>query len=141
MTYQDPHTAEVRRLAELLACAIRQKGIPRRVLEAKMGLERGALSELLSGDGELHLRDLLRILEVLELHPWHFFRVAFNRPRVRTGSAGDPGAEEELVAALRSARPSRAAELSGIEAPNEEPSLAAGGNGGSDPARGVLGSS
>lgn len=144
MSRHDPHAAEVRRLAELLACAVRQKGTSRRALEEKLGMSRGDLSELLSGDADLRLSDLLRILEALEVHPWYFFRVAFSRPRTRAGAAGDSGAEEELVAVLQNARSpqaARTAELAESDGWVEEPPPTAEGNDGPDRARGARGSS
>lgn len=101
-------------------------------------MSRGDLSELLSGDADLRLADLLRILEALEVHPWHFFRVAFHRPPARAGSEGAPGAEEELVAVLQKARSSEAdlaaapeaAESAEADGWAEEPPPTAEGSGG-----------
>lgn len=140
MRLQDSHAAEVHRLADLLATAIRQKGVRRDALEDKLALRRGELTELLSGS-DLRLGELLRLLEALELHPWHFFRVAFNRPRPRAGSESAPGAEEELVVSLREAGAAAEPDFNESAERREGEPPAAEGSGGQDPARGARGSS
>lgn len=102
MALRDPYSAEVRRVVELLAYGVRQKGLSRRALEEKMGMSRGYLSELLSGDVDLRISYILMILEALEIHPWQFFRVAFNRPQLgRSAPVPEASAEEELLAVMQ----------------------------------------
>lgn len=105
---QRRYESEVRRVVDLLAYAVRRKGVTRRSIEEKMGVSRGYLSELLSGEIDLRLSQILMILEALEVHPRDFYRIVYNYEgtlaqeelalAVAQGSdaPSDPGAEELL---------------------------------------------
>lgn len=79
-------------MVDLLAYAVRRKGVTRRSIEEKMGVSRGYLSELLSGEIDLRLSQMLMILEALEVRPRDFYRIVYNYE----GSL----AQEELALAM-----------------------------------------
>lgn len=73
----DQHTAEIARLSELLKAVIKLSEIPTAEIERRIGQSPGYIWRLLSGTFELKLRRILEILEVIELRPAEFFRLAY----------------------------------------------------------------
>lgn len=85
---------EVERLAELLRTFIRAAGLSMRELDEKLGLSPSYASRLLKGD--LRLRHLLQVLQVLGVAPGAFFELAFPK-------AERQGADVRLVQEVRRA--------------------------------------
>ncbi|HBL28138.1 MAG TPA: hypothetical protein DD490_14995 [Acidobacteria bacterium] len=98
--------AEARRLADLLALLVRMSGRSHRSIEHDLGFGSAFLSKILRGDVRLQTTHILRICEVLEIEPYHFFKMAYpkaKRPpglllvKVREAAGLDPVAEEDAA--------------------------------------------
>ncbi|HEX9944268.1 MAG TPA: helix-turn-helix transcriptional regulator [Thermoanaerobaculia bacterium] len=70
-------SAEVLRIARLLERLILFKKIPIRQVEKQLHVSNGTLARLFSGRVELKLRHILDILEVLQVSPQTFFKLAY----------------------------------------------------------------
>lgn len=71
------------RLLRLLQGSIRAAGFTQTEVDARIGRRRGYLSHVFQRRVDLKLADLLRVLEVLRLHPGRFFHAAVDG---RTGA-------------------------------------------------------
>lgn len=71
---------DVTRILAMLRDAVRFSNLPNREVERRLGSASGSLSRLFAGSGELKLRQILDILEIVGLPPANFFRVAFSEP-------------------------------------------------------------
>jgi transcriptional regulator with XRE-family HTH domain len=69
--------AEVVRLTNLLASAIRFSGWKQRDIEKSLGLSSGSMSRLLSGGIELKIKHVLEICEVIGFPPARFFHASY----------------------------------------------------------------
>lgn len=73
---------EVVRILAMLRDAVRYSNLSNREVERRLGVSAnsGYLSRLFAGTRELKLRQVLDILDVVELPPANFFRAAFAEP-------------------------------------------------------------
>jgi len=69
--------AEVVRLTNLLASAIKFSGWKQRDIEKSLGLSSGSMSRLLSGGIELKIKHVLEICEVIGFPPSRFFHASY----------------------------------------------------------------
>jgi transcriptional regulator with XRE-family HTH domain len=67
----------VQKLAEMLETAVRAKHFSLRELERRLGVSSGTARRLFDGVIELKLRHVLDILEILDIEPALFFRIAY----------------------------------------------------------------
>jgi transcriptional regulator with XRE-family HTH domain len=65
------------RVRELLDALIRTSQFTRKDLERRLGVSTGYLGKLLRGEAKLMLVHLLGVLEILEIEPSEFFRMAY----------------------------------------------------------------
>jgi hypothetical protein len=78
MDINDPVDSEVRRLAHILDLLVRMSGRSHRSIEAELGYGHAVLSKILLGDVRLQTAHILKICEVLEVEPYHFFKIAYS---------------------------------------------------------------
>jgi transcriptional regulator with XRE-family HTH domain len=96
-----PPDPRAQRVARLLETLVRVQGISLRNLERQLGVSMGTARRIFNGVIALKLSHILDILEILDIPPATFFRIAFEDtdPQV----SGE--AEELLLQAQRITRP------------------------------------
>jgi transcriptional regulator with XRE-family HTH domain len=94
----DPRTQRVARLLETL---VRVQGISLRHLERQLGVSMGTVRRIFNGVIALKLSHILDILEILDIPPAIFFRIAFEDTDPQISSE----AQELLLQAQRITRP------------------------------------
>ncbi len=101
--------ADVARVRETLARLIEISGLSRREIERRLALEgRGIdLTRLLAGRFELKLRQVLDLIQVLEVHPLELFRLIYTEPERRSPLLA------RVQAIFTSAKPGTGAERGG----------------------------
>jgi hypothetical protein len=96
--------AEARRIADLLALLVRMSGRSHRSIEKDLGFGSAFLSKILRGDVRLQVTHILRICDILEVDAYHFFKMAYPKPKKppgpvilmgRTAAGMDPVAAED----------------------------------------------
>lgn len=98
----------MRDITRILALAMREAGLTRQALEARLGWSSGAASRLLAGDRELRVRQLLAILKTIGMRPSKFFSLvetaalhedtlALRAAILRILSSASEPAEEEAI--------------------------------------------
>lgn len=70
----------VRRYQGLLEEVFQRTGVQKRPLERKLGWSRGAVTKLCSGENDLKVGKLLRILDALGVNPLDFYALAHAEP-------------------------------------------------------------
>jgi transcriptional regulator with XRE-family HTH domain len=82
---------ELSRMTSLLETLIFAKKIRIREVERRLEISNGTLARIFSGKIELKFRHILDLLEILEVQPKTFFKVAYSLPDTETVK------EEELL--------------------------------------------
>lgn len=70
--------AELTRITSLLETLVFAKKIRIREVERRLGISNGTLARIFSGKIELKFRHILDLLEILEVQPKTFFKVAYS---------------------------------------------------------------
>jgi transcriptional regulator with XRE-family HTH domain len=91
--------SDIRRCARLLEMMAQHKGVLALQLEEALGCSAGTVERLFSGRGEPTLREILAILEFLQVPPAHFFRIAFPDEAGEEAESGE-ASEAEIAARL-----------------------------------------
>jgi transcriptional regulator with XRE-family HTH domain len=92
--------SDIHRCARLLEMMAQHEGVSASQLEEALGSSAGTVERLFSGRTELTLRQILAILESLQVPPAHFFRIAFPEEGEET-EAGETGEASEAEIAAR----------------------------------------
>ena len=77
--------AEASRLADLLTLLVRMSGRSHRSIEKELGFGSAFLSKILRGEVRLQATHILKICEVLEVDPYHFFKMAYPKAKKPPG--------------------------------------------------------
>lgn len=96
--YPKSDRLDLGRVLDSLREKVEASTLPRRDIEKRLGLSRGYLARLLSGDAEIRLWQILGLLDILEDRPAQFFREHFpiTGPRLIHAATGRPAAAPRL---------------------------------------------